>query len=155
MTYEEQAAEEAKAFEHFHSLRKYNSTRKERQDAYYVTFMITQRRHIRFATQRPISPQWQWQDLDRTAPKNWTYPGCRSLERAEVQKYFPGALESFDINCTDLQDTRFVVSGSLKLSRPMGLRLAGNVVWHPDARVWRRFTCGVKSHPRRILLPYE
>lgn len=143
-------------FARFHELRRNNSSRAERQAAWAACERIRMRRQHERMRMHPIDPRWQWWDYFDEAPHNWTYPSGRTLELAEVEHYFPGALDAFDTQCDDIPKSRFVVNEHpfrLRLSVPMrlGHDVNATTCWLPDMRIWRRYSRAVKVKPYRVL----
>lgn len=145
---------ERQAFEHFHSLRKYNSSRRERQDAWAAVQRILWRREALSLRAHPIKPSAKWIDFNNTAPAGWTYPGLRSLDTDEVDQMFPGALAAFAAHCVDIPESRFVFdewsgkTGRLRLSVPMNMRARYTcTMWLPEMRIWRRYSRHISAKP--------
>lgn len=150
----EEIAEEQRAFAYFHSLRKGSSTRAQRQAAWRRTQQILEKRERASWYAHPIKPAARWFDVMNESPVGWTYPGCRTLEDAEADELFPGARAALATQCDDLGPYRIVFNNHrLRLSVPMGYGHTrnSNVTWLPEVGVWRRFTIGVSSRPRREL----
>jgi hypothetical protein len=147
-------AEEQRAFAYFHSLRKGSSTRAQRQAAWRRTQQILEKRERASWYAHPIKPAARWFDVMNESPRGWTYPGDRTLEDAEVDELFPGARAALVTQGEGLGPYRIVydahrcAGGRLKLSVPLSAR-HGIVTWLPEVGIWRRFTCGVSSRPRR------
>lgn len=155
MTGEEITAEQH-VFDHFHSLRKHNSSRRARQEAWAATERILERRRRQAMRTHPIAPEHRWWDFNDTAPKGWTFPAFRTLETDEVEELCPGALAAFATQCDDIPRSRFVYAQydkKLRLSVPMshGDTKHSCVTWLPDMKIWRRYCTSVRSRPWRTL----
>lgn len=154
---DEQIAADAATFAYFNRLRRGNSSRAERQAAWAACERVHIRRQHARMRMHPIDPRWQWWDHADEAPTGWTYPNGRTLERDEVAYYFPGALEAFDVHCTDIPTSRFVVNDGpplrLRLSVPtvIGRDCRATVCWLPEMGIWRRYSRAVKVKPYRVL----
>lgn len=151
---DEQIESERLAFERFHSLRKSNSSRRERQAAWAVVNAILMRRRAQAFRAHPLQPAARWIDFDGTSPDGWTYPGLRSLEPAEIDEMFPGALAAHATQCDDIAESRFVFDqwsgggGRLRLSIPMRFGMHGsNATWLPEVGIWRRYCQHVSCKP--------
>lgn len=154
---DEQLAAEDEIIARFHALRRSNSSRRERQEAWAAADAITTARHLRRVFAHPIKPTYQWTTFHRSEyHEGWLYPGFRSIEPDEVRAYFPGALEAFGLHCADVRPYRFIVdpwcsaAPRLRVSQPMTGK-SNRMVWMPEVGVWRRYTCSVKSRPHRVL----
>ena len=158
-----EAEAERVASERFHALRKHNSSRRARQTAWAELERFRWRRMARAARMHPIDPSHRWCDFNDTAPKGWTYPALRTLERDEIEEMFPGALNAFVVQCDDIPSSRIVfdphgqVGGKLRLSVPMTLPWTKyvNTTWVPEMGIWRRYQAFVKSKPYRQLESWE
>lgn len=152
--WEAQATSEKQAFERFHALKKSNSSRRERQEAWRVTQAILDRRRDRSRRTHPIAPSDRYWDFMNEAPDGWTYPTWRSLEPDEVDELAPGARASFENQGIDRY--RFVYEHydhKLRVSVP---NIGGGyrrtcMTWLPEMGIWRRYHRAVKSRPYRSL----
>lgn len=136
----------------FHALRKNNSSRALRQAVWRELEVYRWRWMARYGMSHPVPPDRRWFDVLREAPEGWTYPGLRSLERAEVAEMFPGALEAFELQCDNLKPCRFVFDqwsgkeGKLRLSRPLNTG-GQSTTWIPEVGVWRRYSRHISAKP--------
>lgn len=143
---------EREAFERFHGMRKYNSSRRARQEAWAETERILEERRRRSRRTHPIAPKDRYWDFMDEAPPGWTYPAWRTLEDDEVDAMFPGARAAFENQ--NIGPSRFVYESydnKLRVSVPnigTGYR-AVNMTWLPDMRIWRRYQRAVKVKPYR------
>lgn len=159
--WETQAEYERKAFERFHAMRKHNSSRIARQEAWAETVRILDARRIRSRCTHPIAPKDRYWAYDGSAPKGWTFPGLRTLAPDEVDALFPGTLVAFSYQ--NIDPSRFVfdeystIGGKLRVSVPMvgiGYRHTC-MTWLPEMGIWRRYQRAIRVKPYRELLPVE
>jgi hypothetical protein len=134
---------------YFHTMRKGSHPRAQRQAAWRAAENYENYRHSLRRQMRPIAPTWQWSDVDDSTPAGWTYPGCRTLVRAEVDHYFPGALDVLG----EWPSPYRLVAGhcdELRLSVPTGVQCSGHcAVWLPKLRAWRFYSTAVRQRPHK------
>lgn len=150
---------EEETFARFHALRKHNSTKRERVEAWRAVEAILWRRTVQSMRTHPIAPGHRWWDFNDSAPPGWTYPSSRSVEPDEVDECFPGALVAFATQCDDIPCSRFIVVvdrvARLRLSVPMSPGFDtkhANVVWLPTVGIWRRYSTSVSTKPHTEMI---
>lgn len=86
----------------------------------------------------------------------WTYEKRPSLTHEELSAKYPEAMCLFDWSCPGLASSaqiRFVeAKGTLRVSRAWrGFSNDQSPSWDPNLKLWRRYSIGVSSRPRREL----